>query len=220
MNIMNIMKILKIMRLYASLLIILFAIFTTSNNNNIKDCITIQGGGYSGFWHVYGYLQRNNITKNSSKNIYCYSSGCLAYVALLSHNDSKSLYKLANIIRNENNNNNYRIKEQFINIIATNISNMQNYNLNILTSNYLGQCIIKKPTTVSELLIALDETTNIPLITTKLDLRKNIDGWLCYIFNFNTNCIATISFPYDYKFYKNIFNSKFKYEDVLYFIKK
>ena len=63
------MKILKIMRLYASLLIILFAIFTTSNNNNIKDCLTIQGGGYSGFWNVYGYLQRNNITKNSSKNI-------------------------------------------------------------------------------------------------------------------------------------------------------
>jgi hypothetical protein len=61
-------------------------------------------------------------------------------------------------------------------------SNIENYNLNILTSNYLGQCTIKKPASVSELIVALDETTNIPIITTKLNFSKKLDGAGCITF--------------------------------------
>ena len=81
---------------------------------------------------------------------------------------------------------------------------------------YLGQCTIKKPTTISELLLALDETTNIPLVTTKLDLSKNIDGSACITFIYK--CAKTITFPYDYKIYMNIFNYKLSYDDIIYFL--
>ena len=218
----------KINELLASVMILPFALYNSNNNNsvnayianaNAQDCITITGGGFSGFWYMYSYLQRNNITSNYTKNIYCYSSSCLAYVALLSISNSTSLYELSKTLVNEHNNN-YEIKDQFINIIASNISNIENYNLNILTSDYSGQCIIKKPTTISELIVALDETTNIPIITTKLDLNKNIDGGLCYILYFSNNCITTIAFPHDYKFYLNVLISNLSYEDVLYFMQE
>ena len=219
----------KINELLASFIILPFALYNSNNNNNsvnaynantnAHDCITIRGGGFSGFWYMYSYLQRNNITSNNTKNIYCYSSSCLAYVALLSINNSTSLYELAKTLAKEHNNN-YEIKDQFINIIARNVSNIENYNLNILTSDYSGQCIIKKPTTISELIVALDETTNIPIITTKLDLNKNIDGGLCYILYFSNNCITTIAFPHDYKFYLNMLNSNLSYEEVLYFMQE
>ena len=214
----------NIRELIASLIILPFALYSSSSNsnsNNINtlDCLTITGGGYSGFWYTYSYLQRNNIHSNNKKNIYCYSSSCLAYIALLMDNNSTSLYELSKTLAIENNNN-YEIKDQFINIIASNVSNIENYNLNILTSDYLGQCIIKKPRTISELIVALDETTNIPIITTKLDISKNIDGGLCYTLYFNNICTTTITFPHDYKFYINILNSNLSYEDVLYFMQE
>ena len=221
----------RLKELLVSFIVLPFALYinsisnTNSNTNSVTDCLTITGGGYSGFWYMYSYLQRNNITKNNRKNIYCYSSSCLAYVATLMDNiNSTSLYELSNRVANINNNNNninnYEIKAKFINIIASNVSNIQNYNLNILTSNYLGHCIIKKPTTISELIIALDETTNIPIITTKFDLSKNIDGWFCYALYFNNKCATTALFPHDYKFYINILNSNMSYEDVLYFMQE
>ena len=186
-----------------------------SNSSNSSDCITIRGGGFSGFWYYYGYLQKNNIT---NKTIYCLSSGCLAYVASIKYLNETYLYELANTLAIEYNNNNitkYELKEKFINIIANSIS-IENYNLNILTSNYLGQCTIKKPTTVSELIVALDETTNIPIITTKLNFSKNIDGGYCI--TFINKCTRTITLPYDYRIYSNIFNNKLTYDDVIYFL--
>ena len=59
-------------------------IATLYTNNNSSDCIIIKGGGFSGFWYYYGYLQKNNI---ANKPIYCYSSGCLAYVASIGNNN-------------------------------------------------------------------------------------------------------------------------------------
>ena len=211
----------KLYELLTYVIILPFALYNINNINayNAHDCITIRGGGFSGFWYMYSYLRKNNITSNNTKNIYCYSSSCLAYVALLVNNNSTSLYELSKTLANEHNNN-YEIKDQFINIIASNVTNIENYNLNILTSDYSGQCIIKKPTTISELIIALDETTNIPIITTKLDLNKNIDGALCYTLYFSNNCITTIAVPHDYKFYLNMLNSNLSYEDVLYFMRE
>jgi hypothetical protein len=187
-----------------------------NNNNNNSDCIIIKGGGFSGFWYYYGYLQKNNI---ANKPIYCYSSGCLAYVASIGSNNYSYLHDLAiNLVIDYNNKkiNSYEIKEKFINIISNANINIQNYNLNILTSNYVGQCKITKPKTVSELIVALDETTNIPLITTKLDFSKNIDGAFCI--TFTNKCAHTIRIPYDYKIYRNIFNINMSYKDFIYFL--
>lgn len=212
------------MKLKDMLLVYIILLFALLNNKNetSQDCVFINGGGYSGFWYYYGYLQKNtNKTNNNNKTIYCYSSGCLAYVASLTHNNSTHLYKLVNTLANDYNNNkltSYTIKDQFINSIASKLINVQNYNLNILTTNYLGQCIIKQPKTVSELINYLDETSNIPLITTKADLYKNLDGGLCFILNFNNYCATQIMLPFNFKFLTNIFNSNLSEADVNYFM--
>jgi hypothetical protein len=198
--------------------ILLFALFSNKNMAS-QDCVIINGGGYSGFWYYYGYLQKNNI----NKTVYCYSSGCLAYIASLTHNNSTQLYNIANTLAIDYNNNkltNYDVKDQFINSIASKLSNtnIQNYNLNILTTNYLGQCIIKQPKNVSELIKYLDETTNIPLITTKADLYKNLDGGLCFILHFKNYCATHIMLPFNYRFYTSIFNKNLSHADVNYFM--
>jgi hypothetical protein len=200
---------------------IIIAAYYSSNatTNNNSDCVLINGGGFSGFWYYYGYLQNNNINNIGNKPIYCYSSGCLAYVASIGSNNFSYYYDLANKLVIDYNNkkiNIYEIKEIFINIISNANSNIQNYNLNILTSNYLGQCKITKPKTVSELIVALDETTNIPLITSKLYFSKNIDGAFCITF-INT-CAHTITIPYHYKFYRNMLNINMSYKDIIYFL--
>jgi len=198
-------------------IILIFSLFDSKNKTS-QDCIIINGGGYSGFWYYYGYLQKNT---NIDKTVYCYSSGCLAYVALLTHNNSTYLYKLVNTLAIDYNNNkltNYEVKDQFITIITNKLINIQNYNLNILTTNYLGQCIIKQPKTVSELVKYLDETTNIPLITTKSNLDKNLDGGLCFILHFKNYCTTSIMLPFNYRFYTNIFNKNLSPADVSYFM--
>ena len=197
-----------------TILILLVALFYSNTNNS--DCLYIRGGGFSGFWYYYGYLQNNNI---ANKPIYCYSSGCVAYVASISNNNFSYYYDFAhNLVIDYNNNiiNSYELKEIYIDFIANTISNIENYNLNILTSNYLGQCTIKKPASVSELIVALDETTNIPIITTKLDFNKKLDGAGCI--TFINKCATTIELPYDYKIYRNVFNINLSYEDVIYFL--
>jgi hypothetical protein len=201
--------------IFTTILILLVALFYS--NTNTSDCVYIRGGGFSGFWYYYGYLQK---IKLANKPIYCYSSGCVAYVASISNNNNFSyVYDFAyNLLIDYNNNiiNSYELKEIYIDFIANSISNIENYNLNILTSNYLGQCTIKKPASVSELIVALDETTNIPIITSKLNFSKKIDGAGCI--TFINKCATTIELPYDYKIYRNAFNINLSYEDVIYFI--
>jgi hypothetical protein len=205
-----------------TILILLGALFYTNTNTNNGDCVYIRGGGFSGFWYYYGYLQNNKLANIANKPIYCYSSGCVAYVASISNNNNNNfsyVYDFAhNLVIDYNNNkiNSYEVKEIYINFIANSISNIENYNLNILTSNYLGQCTIKKPASISELIIALDETTNIPIITTKLNFSKKIDGAGCI--NFINKCATIIELPYNYKIYRNILNINLTYEDVIYFL--
>ena len=207
--------------LLLSFTILLFALFNSKNAAS-QDCIIINGGGYSGFWYYYGYLQNNKIAKIAkiaNKPIYCYSSGCVAYVASIGNNNFTYYYDFAhNLVIDYNNNiiNSYELKEIYIDFIANTISNIENYNLNILTSNYLGQCTIKKPASVSELIVALDETTNIPIITTKLDFNKKLDGAGCI--TFINKCATTIELPYDYKIYRNAFNINMSYEDIIFFL--
>ena len=209
-----------IKNILAPILILISALYISNTNSNNSDCIYIKGGGFSGFWYYYGYLQKNKIANIANKPIYCYSSGCVAYIASISNNNFSYLYDSAHTLISDYNNNeltNYEFKEKAITIIVNNISNIQNYNLNILISNYLGQCIIKKPRTVNELIVALDETTNLPLITSKLDFSKKIDGAVCI--TFINKCANIINLPYNYKIYRNAFNINLSYEDIIYFYK-
>lgn len=83
-----------------------------------------------------------------------------------------------------------------------------------MTSNYLGNCDIIKPTNNYELINALNMTSNIPLITSKINLSHHIDGFFCI--NKYPRCIKQINLPKIFYFYKNIFNHNLNENDINY----
>ncbi len=189
--------------------LLLFSLLNSFNNNT--NCTLITGGGFSGFWYFYDKL--NNITGHT----YCYSAGCLAMVTKVPPNNFnnninnvlniKNMYYAKNISLNN-------ITEEFIKTIVKNIF-INDLNINIITSTYFGKCIINNPKTKDELITLLIETTNIPLITRKIDITKNIDGFFCK-FNHPT-CDTIIKPPKTFRFLFNIFNPNFNMNDLDYF---
>lgn len=196
---------------YLSFLIILFAIISNFNNYNL-DCIFIHYGGFSGFWYYYGYLQKNYIL---DKKIFCYSSGCLSIIANIQHNNNASIYSFVDNLKIDYSNSKidkYDIKNKFINEISNKVIDIKNYDINVLTANFYGKCIIKKPNNISELILALDETTNLPFITTKISFQKNLDGYFCL--NYKNICKKNIRLPLNFNLYLNIFNPNISYYDI------
>ena len=189
-----------------SILLIFLNIYSQNNN-----CILIKGGGFSGFWYFYG------VTKvYPDDKIFCYSSGCLAVVSTIHPNNfNKTISNVLNIKNDYNSNiiKLFDIREKFIdNIINIDINN---YNINIIVSNYLGQCIIKKPNNIKELKKLLLETTDIPFITSHFNIKKNIDGIFCKLQH--PKCNRVISIPKTFKFIINILNPNLNIKDVYYF---
>ena len=191
----------------------LFNLFFPKNEN----CFMINYGGYSGFWYYYGKLQKNYLL---DKKIYCYSSGCLATIANIQHNNPDSLLKIVKILKNKYNNNNvinrFEIRNEFIYKISEKITDIKYYNINILTSNYYGKCSIIRPTNKKELVDALNMTTSIPYITSKLNITQNIDGAFCL--NKYPKCKENILLPRTIYFYLNMFNYNLNNKDIDYFM--
>lgn len=173
---------------------------------NHKNCIFIgsYNGGYSGFWYFYGRLQREYML---DKKIYCYSSGCLAAVANIQHNNHNFLLNMVKELKVKYDNNlidRFQVRNEFIYKITNKITDISKYDLNILTSNYFGYCKIIRPKSKEELISLLNETTSIPFITSKLNKSQNIDGGFCL--NKYSICKIKIEAPITYRFIINIFN--------------
>ena len=180
-------------------------------NLNTDNCIMFRGGGFSGFWYFYN---KTDIITNSDK-IYCYSSGCLAVIASIYPNNKQYIYdtvlEMKHFYKNKTGKI-YEIREKFIdNIINIPITD---YNINIITSTYTGKCIIEKPDTIHRLKQLLLDTTNIPLITSRLGYT-NIDGIFCRLSH--PMCKTTYSIPKTFRFISNIFNPFLSVDDVKYF---
>ena len=185
---------------------------------DVSDCIFIgsYGGGYSGFWYYYGQIQKEYIL---DKKMYCFSAGCLAPVASIQHNNYDNLINIAYDLQKKYINNEidrFDVRNEFIYKLANKETNIYYYDLNILTSNYFGNCTIVRPKTKNELIDALNQTTNIPFITSRLDILQNIDGGLCM--NNYPSCKKKIRMPLTYKFITNILNLNMKKYEIEYFM--
>ena len=190
----------------------LLFIFLVLLNNYDKHCIYIGGGGFSGFWYFYNKTQ----SLDEFNKIYCFSSGCLAVTAGIYPNNYNNIFNSITTIKEMYKNNTitfYDIREKFIDSII-NIP-INKYNLNIITSTYSGNCIIKRPDNKSHFKILLLETTNIPIITNKINFKNNIDGIFC-IHN-HPKCKITYNIPKTFRFIINIFNPFLKNKDIEYF---
>ena len=176
-----------------------------------NNCTMVTGGAFSGFWYFYG--NTNNIINKT----YCYSSSCLALVSKLPPNTLNNTINYAINIKNMYDIKNisiYDITEIFIKKIVKDIE-ISKLDINIITSTYFGKCIIRNPKTKDELIYLLIETTNIPILTRKIDITKNIDGVFCRINH--PRCNTKISFPKTFKFLINLFNPNFNIYDLEYF---
>ena len=181
-------------------------------NNYDKDCTYIGGGGFSGFWYFYNKTQ----SFDEYNKIYCFSSGCLAVTAGIYPNNYNNIFNSITTIKEMYKNNTitfYNIREKFIDSII-NIP-ISKYNLNIITSTYSGNCIIKRPVNKSHLKILLLETTNIPIITNKINFKNNIDGIFCI--HKHPKCKTTYNIPKTFRFITNIFNPFLQNKDIEYF---
>ncbi len=179
-----------------------------------ENCTMISFGGYSGFWYYYGKLQNNYLL---DKNIYCYSAGCLATVASIQHNNYNSLIKTVKTLRNKYNDNEinrFDIRNRFIYKISQKVTDIKYYNINILTSNYYGNCNIIRPKNKSELLNALNVTTSVPFLTSKFDMNQNIDGFFCL--NKYPKCREKLTIPNTFYFFINILNHNINDADIAY----
>ena len=177
-----------------------------------EDCVMFGYGGYSGFWYFYGILQKEY---KLDKDLYCYSAGCLAIIASIPHNNYNYIKNTVNNLKinyNDNKINRFDIRNQFISKISENIVGIEYYNINILTSNYFGNCNIIKPKNKKELVNALNYTSSIPFITNNLNLDENIDGFLCL--NKYPVCKEKITIPLNLYFFKNILNNNLGDEDI------
>ena len=173
-----------------------------------SDCVMVgsYGGGYSGFWYYYGKLQDRN-EYYLDKKLYCFSSGCLAIISSIQHNNYNYLRNVVKEIKVDYDNNilnRFDVRNEFIYRISNKVTDISKYNLNILTSNYFGNCTIINPQSIEELIDALNKTTSIPLITSKFNISQNIDGGFCI--NKYPICKIKIQAPLTYKFLVNIFN--------------
>lgn len=173
-----------------------------------SNCVMVgsYGGGYSGFWYYYGKLQDRN-EYYLDKKLYCFSSGCLAIVSSIQNNNLKYLKNLVKEIKVDYDKNiidRFEVRNEFIYEITNKVTDISKYNLNILTANYFGNCTIVNPQNREELVKALNETTSIPFITSKLNISQNIDGGFCL--NKYPFCKTKIQAPITYKFLVNIFN--------------
>tara|TARA_B100001093_G_scaffold491837_1_gene532325 strand:+ start:1097 stop:1723 length:627 start_codon:yes stop_codon:yes gene_type:complete len=200
------------------IIVFLFALSNLYNSlfPKAKDCIMVSEGGYSGFWYYYGKIQKEYIL---DKKIYCFSAGCLAVVANIQHNNKEFLFTTVDNLKNQYDNNNidrYNLRNYFIYEIANKVTDIKNYNLNILTSNYFGNCTIITPTTKNELIDALNITTTLPLLTSPLYYNKNIDGYFCL--NNYPRCETKLTIPNKLYFYINIFNPNINKKDIEYFM--
>ena len=200
------------------LIIILFVLSHLINIlfTKTKDCIMISQGGYSGFWYYYGKIQKEYIL---DKEIYCFSAGCLAIVANIPNNNYIKLSNTANNLKelyNNNHINSYSLRNNFIFEISSHVKDIKNYNLNILTSNYLGDCTIIKPKSKEELIDSLNKTTSLPFLTSPLYYKQNIDGYFCL--NKYPICKKTITMPNKLYFYINILNPNINKKNIEYFM--
>lgn len=81
------------------LLLLLWTVFADkgffSSPDVVANSVYVTGGGFSGFWFTLGRLQGVLSDHSEPKQLYCYSSGCLALVAALSRYTMEEMWNIA-----------------------------------------------------------------------------------------------------------------------------
>jgi hypothetical protein len=86
-------------RVIISLLLLVLTVFAIKgflvSPDVVANSIYVTGGGFSGFWFTLGRLQGVLLDHSEPKELYCYSSGCLALVAALSRYTMEEMWNIA-----------------------------------------------------------------------------------------------------------------------------
>lgn len=155
--------------------------------SNDPHSIYVPGSGFAGFWFTLGRL--HSMKRLEEKNFYCYSSGCLGVLSVLTNTSVDDMMDHAFTVKNSWKNGEittYDIVPEFVNRLITafdndGINGLVLDRLNIITTTFGVGTNIQKANTTHELREMLLQTTFIPFITGKgLSIEENgnkhIDG--------------------------------------------
>jgi hypothetical protein len=198
------------------------------------NSVYVTGGGFSGFWFTLGRLQGVRSDHAEPKQLYCYSSGCLALVAALSRYSMEEMWNIAHNVQNQwkyGHISRYDVVTIFVDdllfgpdtstmSLPGNISDSSEprtlrlrsvdlASLNIITTVNDGwwryKTSIRRPTSLSELRTMLIQTTWIPFaIGNELWHNGHMDGAFTSPFHPTTD--VTVGLELDWDLYANVLN--------------
>ena len=179
-----------------------------------KDCIYVNGGGFSGFWFILGQLYKIH-EQEQPENYVCYSAGCLGAVAVLANRSMDEVLDSAVSVQGNwqsGNISRYSVSETFVDDIIGRNSSLDASSLsklNILTSvatNWGWKAEINRPQSLKELKQMLIQTAWIPFVTGPniVDPLGHFDGVFSLLQH--PTCGIEISLKWDLSLILNIFN--------------
>ena len=206
----------KLVSIFISFIIVIISIFGHKYYYNFsfksdlnESCLMLHGGGFSGFWYSFNKLKKKNPTNNLiKKKTYCYSAGCLAFIAYQTRLSFEEVLKECKILQYYYINNRLSMKEirkLFILNLLNNLPDGIDFsNLIIITFKNMNKCLFNKISDKDQLLNLLLDTTTIPFVTDFSLNFQNLDGGFCL--PTIPYCNESISLPFNYFFLINIFN--------------
>lgn len=184
-----------------------------------KGSIYVPGGGFSGFWYTLGRLQA--IQHPMEREYYCYSSGCLAVVAMMQNYSRSETQRVALDIQKRWLNGNitrYEVVAAFVEDITENppddsvLARIKIIS-SVPTGNFGMKATIRTPTSVSELRTMLLQTTWIPYaIGKEVWYFGHMDG--AFTIEQHPVCEVSIRSPLSYLMVANALNVHLQPGDV------
>jgi hypothetical protein len=193
----------------------------------VANSVYVTGGGFSGFWFTLGRLQGVLSDHSEPKQLYCYSSGCLALVAALSRYSMEEMWNIAYNVQNQwkqGRISRYDVVESFVDDLlygtARNVSDSSEpassrlrpldlSSLKVITTKNDGwlrvKTSIRSAESVSELRTMLLQTTWIPFaIGNGLWYNGHMDG--AFTTPFHPAADVTVGLELDWDLYANVLN--------------
>eukprot|EP00980_Cylindrotheca_fusiformis_P014413 scaffold3840_cov129-Cylindrotheca_fusiformis.AAC.9 len=186
-----------------------------------KDCVYVNGGGFSGFWYMLGKLYKLR-EEEQTENYVCYSAGCLGAVSVVANRSFEELFDSAVSIQNKWKNGSlsrFDALETFVDDLIGRNSTLDVTalsHIHILTSEptrFGWEMHVNTPVDVEHLRMLLIQTAWIPFVTGKHFWHStgHLDGGFSRLQH--PTCRHHISLPWNLRLLMNCLNINMGKED-------
>lgn len=186
-----------------------------------KECVYVNGGGFSGFWFMLGQLYKLQEQKQA-ENYLCYSAGCLGVVSVLANRSFEELFDSALSIQNnwkDGEISRFDALETFVDDLLDHNATLEVdlfSNVHIITSvatRFGWEVHMNTPVDIEHLRTLLIQTAWIPFVTGN-DIwhsTGHVDGGFSRLQH--PTCSLHISLPWDLTLLANAVNINMRKEE-------